>query len=261
MSRFLLNYEVLFLNKNAPWVIFIHGAGGSIRTWNKQTDSFRPFFNLLFFDLRDHGESKNIQPEYKRYSFELASKDLFNLMHHLNIDSAHFVVLSFGSVLIQHFCQRYPSKVHRVIVAGGLFGGNIFIRSFVHLARFFNLFLTYKTMYSLFSYLLMPRKRNQKARKVYQKYASNLSQSEYLKWVGLYDDFFQLLTHFKEQSLSHDMHIIMGSDDYVFLNAAKSFVERQSRSSITIIERSGHICNIESPQAFNRVALKFLLST
>ena len=42
-------------SKEASWVVFIHGAGGSISTWKRQIDFFKKEFNVLLLDLRDHG--------------------------------------------------------------------------------------------------------------------------------------------------------------------------------------------------------------
>ncbi len=50
----------------------------------------------------------------------------------------------------------------------------------------------------------------------------------------------------------------MGGDDYVFLRAARAFASKQDSAKLEVIPKSGHICNIESPDAFNRLAIEFL---
>ncbi|MEM6735776.1 MAG: alpha/beta hydrolase [Bacteroidota bacterium] len=254
----LLNHEVYLVDTNAKWIVFLHGAGGSIATWNKQIEAFKPFFNLLLIDLRDHGDSKDIQPEYKEYSFQMVSEDIKKVMKEVEISKAHFVTLSFGSILIQDFTMRYPEALDKIVVVGGVFSGTPFIRAFVFAARFFNLFLSYRTMYRIFSYVLMPYKRNQKARTVYQQYAARLTQKEYLKWIGLYYEFFNLLKTYHERNSDHDMLIIMGEDDYVFLDGAKKLAENQPNTELHILPKVGHIANIEAPKAFNALAVNFL---
>ena len=62
MRRYL-HYRMLGnVGDEKKWLVFIHGAGGSIATWNRQIDSLAPHFNLLLVDLRDHGQSKEIVP-------------------------------------------------------------------------------------------------------------------------------------------------------------------------------------------------------
>ncbi|MEL6562646.1 MAG: alpha/beta hydrolase [Bacteroidota bacterium] len=256
----MLNHQV-HINENADsWVVFIHGAGGSIKTWKYQIADFTRHFNLLLIDLRDHGDSKSIQPDFPNYTFELISKDIDEVVTSVGIESAHFVTLSFGSVLIQDYTSRYSAKVRSVVFSGAIFKGNLAIKGFVHLARFFNLFLSYKTMYSMFSYLLMPKKRNQLARRIYQRQAGKLTQKEYMKWVGLYKEFFRLLSDFYHKTFTINSLVIMGSDDFVFLKAAKSFTNKQRLVDLEILAVAGHICNIDQWQLFNDTAIRFIIS-
>lgn len=255
----MLHYELFYATgPSDEWVVFVHGAGGSTKTWSYQLEDFRGHFNLLLIDLRDHGRSKDIQPPFKSYQFSIISEDIKQVLDRAGITKAHFITLSFGSVLVQDLYMRYPELVDRLIIAGGIFKGNVFIRAFVQLARFMNLFLRYSTMYRLFSYLLMPRKRNQTARRIYQMQAAKLTQEEYLKWVGLYAEFFRLLHHFYYQNLRVETLVIMGREDYVFLKAAKSFSKRQSKTRLEIIKLAGHIVNIDRAHEFNDMAISFL---
>ncbi|MDA1382773.1 MAG: alpha/beta fold hydrolase, partial [Bacteroidetes bacterium] len=68
--RDLLHYEI-HGEIDAPWLVFVHGAGGSIKTWKFQIDDLAKDFRLLLIDLRDHGFSKNIQPSYESYDFDI----------------------------------------------------------------------------------------------------------------------------------------------------------------------------------------------
>jgi len=254
----MLHYETLQSDTNLPWVIFIHGAGGSTRTWLLQQEAFRPYFNVLLIDLRDHGLSKDIKPCYNTYSFQIISDDIRQVMDHLQIEKAHFVTLSFGSVLVQDFTQRFPERVDKLVLAGAIFKANAMIRTFVHSARFVNYFLPYRHMYALFSYLLMPRKRNQKARKAYLKQARKIRKHEYLKWLGLYDTFFKLLSQFSSSEMSKSVLVVMGADDFVFLRAARQYITCHQNARLSVLQNVGHICNIESPEPFNTLAVDHL---
>ena len=254
----MLHFETVNLHYDKDWVVFIHGAGGSIKTWKYQIPELKKHFNLLLIDLRDHGKSKNIVPAYPSYRFSIITSDIKKVLDHLNIKKAHFVTLSFGSVLMQDFSMRYEDRVKRIVIAGGIFKGNQAIKTFVGMARFFNNFLSYSKMYSLFSYLLMPKKRNQKARRIYQQQAQKLTKDEYMKWVGLYSEFFRLLRRFYRQLLQSPTLVIMGGEDFIFLKGAKTFVKRQPSVSLITMQKVGHICNIESPIEFNKLVIDFL---
>ncbi|MEM9337445.1 MAG: alpha/beta hydrolase [Bacteroidota bacterium] len=256
----VLNYEVSRLHHSKEWIVFIHGAGGSIKTWSRQADAFKDRYNLAFIDLRDHGKSKNIQPEYEKYNFQIITNDIKRVLDELKIERAHFITLSFGSVLLQDFAFRHPDMIKRAVFVGGIFNGGLLIRAFVFLAKAFNLFLPYPVMYRIFSYLLMPRKRNQFARRLYQTQALKITQKEYMKWLGLYREFFKLLSNFSTQTLTFPSLVVMGSLDYIFLKNAYIFSDNQALSSIREIEGVGHIANIESPEVFNKISLDFLSS-
>lgn len=241
------------------WVVFIHGAGGSTATWKYQIEAFRPFYNLLLIDLRDHGKSKDLEPEVMQYDFDLITHDIKNVLDDHSIEKAHFVTLSFGSVIMQDLSIKYPDMVASAIFAGGIFKANALIKSFVQLARFFNLFLPYKWMYSIFSYLLMPFNKHRKSRSIYKKQAQKLSSTEYMKWVGLYNEFFRLLNRFYNQNITFPSLAIMGKDDFIFLKSAKGFSKKHKQVLLIEIEGAGHICNIDQPEIFNELALFFTL--
>lgn len=257
-NRALINYKIVENTNSEQWIIFVHGAGGSSRTWKYQISTLKKHFNLLLLDLRDHGESKYTIPQPTEYSFELISSDIKNVMDNLGIEKAHFVTLSMGSVLIQDFMMRYPGRVEKTIFAGGIFKADIFLMIAANFVKLMNYILPYKIMYHLFSYLLMPKERNKKARRLYQREAQKLTQHEYSKWLDLKESFFSLLERSYEHSFSKKSLVIMGEEDYVFLPYARSYVTKHENTSLVSIENTGHICNIERPELFNFLVLNFL---
>lgn len=257
----MLNYETEILDDQKTWVVFIHGAGGSIKSWGYQRSDLARHFNLLLIDLRDHGHSKNMEPSHDSYEFKHITSDILDIIDHIGIQQAHFITLSFGSVLLQDLAMRRPRLLLNTVMAGGIFKGNLLIRSFVYLARVFNLFLSYPQMYRMFSYLLMPRKRNQKARRIYQIQSQKLTQEEYLKWAGLYGEFFRLLTRFYQYTFPRPTLIVMGKDDYIFLKGARDYSQNHQNAKLIEIPATGHICNIEKPKFFNKLVIDFLGSS
>ncbi|MDP4680894.1 MAG: alpha/beta hydrolase [Cyclobacteriaceae bacterium] len=254
----LLHFESIINKRASEWIVFIHGAGGSIKTWIYQINNLQKEYNLLLLDLRDHGMSKNIIPAQEDYSFSLISADIKKVLDHVGIVKAHFITLSMGSIVLQDFIAHYPKMVEKAIMAGGIFKANFTIKLFVHTAKLVNHILPYKAMYSAFSYLLMPRKRNQKARRLYQMQARKLDSKDYLKWVGLYKLFFDLLNSSYNNQLKNEVLIIMGNQDYIFKQSAHQYVNNQQNAQFVSIENAGHICNIEEPDIFNYLVLNFL---
>jgi len=256
--RNVLFAERYFNTEKYDWLVLVHGAGGSIKTWKRQAGFFKKHFNVLLIDLRDHGRSKELHPAFESYNFEITSNDLKDVMDYHQISKANFITLSFGSVLIQDFIKKHPNYVNKLVFAGAVLGGGIMLRSFVFLAQFLNLFLSFPTMYKLFSYILMPKKENQFARRLYLSQAKKLNQEEYLKWLGLYNEFFKLLKSFKDFELHIPSLIMMGSQDFMFLKSAERYALTQEQVALHVIEGAGHIVNIERATEFNQKVYAFL---
>ncbi|MEL7119857.1 MAG: alpha/beta hydrolase [Bacteroidota bacterium] len=255
----MLYYKTYHLREDAEWIVFVHGAGGSIITWKYQVEAFKPYFNLLLVDMRDHGKSKNMEPEYEEYNFDIVSEDILEVIDHVGIKKAHFMSLSLGSVVLQRINERRPELVDKMIMAGGVFKADIKIKLFVHSAKFLNHFLPYRVMYDLFSLIVLPRKNHRNSRRIFRLQSQKLAPKEYLKWVALYKEFFKLLSSFFNRELNKLSLIVMGDEDHVFFKAAKHFVGHHKKASLLVIEQCGHICNIEKYDEFNQKVLAFLL--
>ena len=154
-NRTMLNYQVHEIGANRPWLVFIHGAGGAIATWRYQTEAFKPFFNLLLLDLRDHGLSKNMQPAFTRYNFDIVSDDILQVIDHLKIQKAHFLSLSLGSAILQRLDQKRPALIEKMIMAGGIFRATLKMKILVRLALFLNRFVPYRYIYTIFSLVIV----------------------------------------------------------------------------------------------------------
>jgi pimeloyl-ACP methyl ester carboxylesterase len=255
----MLHHLIYEHPEDRPWVVFIHGAGGAIETWKYQVEAFRPFFNLLLLDLRDHGRSKNIEPHYDSYDFDVVTHDIIKVLDHYQIKKAHFVSLSLGSVILQRMNFLRPDLIDRMVMAGGIFKATIKMHFFVHSAKALNFILPYKTLYNIFSWVVLPRDNHRFSRMVFRRQFKRLTREEYLKWVGLYRHFFRALREYFYRPMDKLSLVVMGDQDHVFIGAARKFAEVQKNVELTILEGCGHIVNIEYYEAFNQLAVEFLV--
>ena len=254
----LLHHEVIAQNPNAPWLVFVHGAGGSIRTWKFQIDAFAPHFRLLLIDLRDHGHSKDILPAFPAYDFDIVAKDILVLIDHLGIEKAHFMSLSIGSVILQKIDIERPELVDRMIMAGAIFDGSKAMHWFVHSGKFLSYILPYRALYWLFSFIVLPRRNHRLSRYIFRRQSRRLTTREYMKWIELYKPFFHLIRDYVNRPVMKKGLVVMGSQDHIFFRAAKQFTEIQKNMRLAVIENCGHVCSIEAPEVFNDLVLRFL---
>ena len=52
----------------------------------------------------------------------------------------------------------------------------------------------------------------------------------------------------------------MGEENHMFLAPVREQVARDPYSRLAIIEKCGHVCNVEQPDHFNRQSLAFISS-
>jgi pimeloyl-ACP methyl ester carboxylesterase len=50
----------------------------------------------------------------------------------------------------------------------------------------------------------------------------------------------------------------MGDRDHMFLPMVSELVKRHFNSRLEIISNSGHVCNLDQPEAFNERTIRFI---
>ena len=118
--------------------------------------------------------------------------------------------------------------------------------------------MPYLWLYSLFAWIIMPKKRHRKSRLMFITQARKLCQQEFLRWFKLTYEINPLLRFFTEKELPAPTLYLMGDEDHLFLPPVQALIKRHANSVLEIIENSGHVCNIDQPEVFNRLSIDFL---
>lgn len=252
----MLTYELID-NQKEDWVVFVHGIGGSTRTWGKQIDAFSEHYNLLLLDLPGHG--LNADNIIKKVDSEKLHTGIKDTMDFLNIECAHFVGLSLGTIVIANFAVHHPEYVKSIILGGASLKVSGLYKGAVILADKIKHFVPYKFLYKFFAWFLMPRKNHKKSRKIFLREVVKLNKKtmfawiEYLQFTLSPENILARLDEVKKNIL-----IISGDEDHCFLKDAKALVDKMKSVEINIIEKCGHVCSIEKSSIFNHMALDFL---
>ncbi|TVR78015.1 MAG: alpha/beta hydrolase [Chitinophagaceae bacterium] len=252
-----LYYRKIEKSPELPWLVFVHGAGGSNLTWKRQEDFFKNHFNLLIPDLRDHGDTGNLDNQ-ENYTFKLIASDLIKVLDKEKIREAHFAGVSMGTLVIHAIYRFFPERISSMILYGGVFRNDFRLRFFTATAKTLNYILPYHIMYRFFAQIVMPGNNHKKARNIMIQESAKLSAEAYNKWVGLYTGFGQFMKQIVNSPFNIPALACMGSQDFVFLNGAKNFAERNKSLNLKIIKNCGHVCNIERPGEVNKLSLNFL---
>lgn len=256
----MLYYKTYEHTSSDQWVTFIHGAGGSSSIWYKQVRDFKDHFNVLLIDLRGHGKSQEVFERYfnDEHNFENISRDVVEVLDHLKIKQSHFVGISLGTILMRNICEFAPERVKSLVMGGAVTRMNIRSKILVALGNATKKFIPYMWLYKLFAWIIMPRKRNKESRILFAEQAKKLCQKEFIRWFNLIYTVNPLLKYFNENDTKLPTLYLMGDQDYMFLPQVMKLVKEHTTSKLSVIEDSGHVCNVEQPVVFNKRAIAFI---
>jgi len=256
----MLHYKTHVIAEDAPWVVFVHGAGGSSSIWFLQIKEFVKHFNVLLVDLRGHGRSKQITTpkEDRHYNFEVVTRDVIDVLDALHIRKAHFIGISLGTILIRNISELAPERVHSMIMGGAIIRLNVRAQVLVAVGNLFKRMVPYMWLYSFFAWIIMPKARHRHSRTLFVNEAKKVAQKEFMRWFRLTYEINPLLKYFEEKDTGIPTLYLMGEEDYMFLPAVEYIVNRHTNSYLEIIHNSGHVCNIDQPKEFNLRAIEFL---
>lgn len=256
----MLYYKTYKKDDNADWVVFIHGAGGSSSIWFKQLKAFRKYFNVLLVDLRGHGKSQDALQKYyeEDYSFKMVAQDILAVLDDARISKAHFVGVSMGTIIIRTIGELAPDRVQSMVMCGAIMRLNTRSKFLVKLGHLFKKVVPFMWLYKLFAWIVMPRKHHSESRSLFVNEAQKLAKKEFIKWFNLTHRVNPLLKYFREKELSIPTLYVMGSEDHLFLPPVRNIVESHKKAALKVIEKCGHVCNIERPRDFNETSIAFI---
>lgn len=95
-------------------VVLVHGLGSTLNTWEGVAQSLTSAYEVYRFDLRGSGRSE--VPEGP-YELETWVEDLRAFLNDQDIDAAHLVGHSLGSLISMRFAAEYSDRVQTLSVA------------------------------------------------------------------------------------------------------------------------------------------------
>jgi pimeloyl-ACP methyl ester carboxylesterase len=257
----VIAYTIYNNKQSSQWVTFVHGAGGSSSIWYKQIREFQKHFNLLLLDLHGHGDSSNqIKNAFKhKYTFQSIANDVLEVLDHLKIKTSHFVGISLGTIVIRQLAEMEPKRVKSMIMGGAILKMNFRSQILMKLGNVFKYVLPYLVLYKFFAFVIMPNKNHKQSRLLFINEAKKLYQKEFIRWFKLTAEINPILKWFRQQELNIPTFYVMGEEDYMFLPSVRKVVESHYKSSkLFVIEKCGHVVNVEQYAIFNKQVIAFI---
>lgn len=254
----MFDYITIKNNKDYPWVIFIHGFGGSSETWKGQFEAYSKNFNLLLLNFH----SKNMQSQI--LDTDTVCKNIFLSIKNENIKAAHFVSMSSGSLVALAYAARYPKTVKAMVMAGGMIRFNLLTKTLLFLAGKLKRIISYLSLYKFFAFIIMPGKNHKKSRNIFVRESDKLGPVEFDKWVDLLpmlirnEESIKTINALKSPIL---FLYIMGTQDHLFKKPLQKDIALLKHASVKLIKDCGHVCTIEKASIFNDISIAFLLNS
>lgn len=253
----MLNYTIYSHSPDAPWVTFVHGAGGSSTIWYKQIRDFQKQFNVLLLDLRGHGASKT-NLEKRKYTFDSIGNDIVEVLNHLKISRSHFIGISLGTIIIRELAERFPNLVASMIMGGAVMKLNVRSQILMHTGNLLKSILPYLLLYRLFAFVIMPKKAHRESRNLFINEAKKLYQKEFKRWFKLISQVNSLLKFFRIHESAIPTLYVMGEEDYLFLPTITALVKDHKNAQLQVIPACGHVVNVDKPHQFNQITISFI---
>ncbi len=260
MSQALLFHKTYLHPTSEEWVVFVHGAGGSSSIWFKQIKAYKQHFNLLLIDLRGHGRSNRLIKEIiiNKYTFSEVTTDILKVLDHLKIQSAHFVGMSLGTIIVRNLAEMAAERVCSMVLGGAVTRLDIRSQCLVTMGNLGKHIIPYMWLYKLFAYVVMPQKNQKESRHIFVREAKKLCQKEFKRWFILAAEVNPLMRYFREKELPIPTLYLMGDKDYMFIQPVREMVSEHKLSSLCEIPDCGHVCNVEKPEEFNQKSIEFI---
>ena len=254
----LLHYETHQTPVHEAWLLLVHGAGGSTRTWKRQIQQLGAQYNLLIVDLPGHGQNSGRPFNIHTYTFESIAEKIWEIVDHLHISKVHLVGISLGTILCLQMRISQPQRVSSLILPGAIVRLNTKLRVLASGSLFLAKIIGYRNFYKLSAYIMMPRGNHKQSRDVFIKESKFLTIAEFKKWTNLYYHLHTTLNQFFQATSPIPHLLVMGSQDHLFLPPAITYSDLHDNATISIIPDCGHVVSIEQSAQFNDICLSFL---
>ncbi|MCP9770525.1 3-oxoadipate enol-lactonase [Lacihabitans sp. LS3-19] len=110
-----MNYKIQG-TPNSPVLIFSNSLGSEMMMWDELVPYLLPYFRVLRYDNRGHGESEGFLSGSDS-TIEQLGNDVVELMNELNLETACFCGLSMGGLIGQWLGINHPNRFKKIVLS------------------------------------------------------------------------------------------------------------------------------------------------
>ncbi|MDD5952490.1 MAG: alpha/beta hydrolase [Oscillospiraceae bacterium] len=241
-----------------PWMVMIHGFGGSRHMWKRQVEEFKHDYNLMILELPGHGDSIHGAADHPDIDIVEIAKRLVDHIHEKGIEKADFLCVSLGSLVMSAIVDICPELVRSVLLCGAIFGMKGIMKLILNFGNVMKIFLPYMVVIRLLAWVLMPKHSHKVSRKFLVMECKKLGRKEFHKWYGILCSELRRLKNNIEKFIPLNAFVVMGREDFVFIQPAlETMKDYAGKIQFTVMEQCGHVCSLQKWREFNVIASDF----
>lgn len=247
-------------------ILFIHGYPLSKKLWEEQIEGLSSQFRCIAPDLRGYGQSALLaaQVEKQHFSMDMFAEDCANLLTDLGIREPVVVTgLSMGGYISLAFYKLYPNRVRSLVLTATRAGADS-LEAQNNRDKAVDT-VTHSGSRAIFEAML-PKLISPSA---YANKPELVKRVEGIMDEATHEGIVASLLAMKTRpdstlllpNITCPSLIIHGADDQIIpITEAQSMHNSIPEAELVIIEKAGHLPNLEQPDTYNQVLQRFLRS-
>ena len=235
-------------------IVFLHPAFGDHKCFDKQIDYFSKDYRVITIDMLGHGLTGVGKSKDKITSTPTHVAEVLSLE---NIEKAHVVGVSLGSLLAQDFALKYSDRILSLTALGGY---NINkeqkeVAKSQQREMFKWLFKMIFSMDAFRRYTATTTVINKVEQIHFYESAKRFTRKSFTVMSGLD----KLIANRPEVQRNYPLLVMSGEHDIeLAVRLTKQWHEDEPKSQICIIENAGHCANMDNSEKFNKRLMEFI---
>jgi pimeloyl-ACP methyl ester carboxylesterase len=241
-------------------IVFVHEFAGDHRAWEPQVRHFGRLYRCITYNARGYPPS-DVPADGERYSQERARDDIRSVLDALKVEQAHVVGLSMGGFAALHFGFTYPERARSLVIAGCGYGAapgerlKFTEETEASATRFETLGMAKASEgYALGPTRVQFQNKDPRGFKEFaDQFAEHSAEGAARTMRGVQKrrpSLFDLTD--KMRTITAPALVMTGDEDWSCLEPALLMKRSIQTSALVVMPSSGHLINLEEPEAFNR---------
>lgn len=251
---------------SGPPILFIHEFAGNAHSWAPQVSHFSSAYRCVTYNARGYPPS-DVPDDPDRYSQARAADDARDVLRGLGVDRARVVGLSMGGFSALHLGLRHRELVSALVIAGCGYGAQSqarerFRQESAMIAAAFEQegSAAVAARYAVGPARVQLQNKNPSAWSAFAAALAEHSSNGMARTMlgvqrerpSLYD------LHSELRALDLPVLLIAGDEDDGCLEPSLMLKRTLPAAGLVILPNTGHTCNVEEPEVFNRTVAEFL---